>query len=87
MNKIRLVIGGARSGKSSLAEQHAKASNLPVTYIATAQAFDDEMQQRIAQHQADRPEHWRLIESPLLLAKPSHQQYQRVRPVSKVSVF
>ena len=69
MNKIRLVIGGARSGKSSLAEQHAKASNLPVTYIATAQAFDDEMQQRIAQHQADRPEHWRLIESPLLLAK------------------
>lgn len=69
MNKIRLVIGGARSGKSSLAEQHAKNSNLPVTYIATAQAFDGEMQQRIAQHQADRPGHWQLIESPLLLAK------------------
>ncbi len=69
LNKIQLIIGGARSGKSSLAESYAKSSNLPVTYIATAQAFDSEMQQRIAQHQADRPEHWQLVESPLLLAK------------------
>lgn len=69
MNKIKLIIGGARSGKSALAERYARSSNLPVTYIATAQAFDNEMQQRIAQHQADRPEHWQLIESPLLLAK------------------
>ena len=69
MNKIQLIIGGARSGKSSLAEQYAKASNLPVTYIATAQAFDVEMAQRISQHQADRPQHWALIESPLLLAQ------------------
>jgi adenosylcobinamide kinase/adenosylcobinamide-phosphate guanylyltransferase len=69
MNKVQLIIGGARSGKSALAEGYAKSSNLPVTYIATAQAFDSEMQQRIAQHQADRPDHWQLIESPLLLAK------------------
>ena len=69
MNKIQLIIGGARSGKSSLAEQYAKASNLPVTYIATAQAFDVEMAQRISLHQADRPQHWALIESPLLLAQ------------------
>ncbi|ARD45305.1 bifunctional adenosylcobinamide kinase/adenosylcobinamide-phosphate guanylyltransferase [Colwellia sp. PAMC 21821] len=69
LNKVQLIIGGARSGKSSLAEQYAKSSNLPVTYIATAQAFDAEMQQRIAQHQAERPEHWHLIESPLLLAQ------------------
>lgn len=69
LNNIHLIIGGARSGKSSLAERYAKSSNLPVTYIATAQAFDNEMQQRIAQHQADRPEHWQLVESPLLLAK------------------
>lgn len=69
LNKIHLIIGGARSGKSSLAERYAKSSNLPVTYIATAQAFDSEMQQRIAQHQAERPEHWQLVESPLLLAK------------------
>lgn len=69
MNKIQLILGGARSGKSSLAESYAKSSNLPVTYIATAQAFDSEMQQRIAQHQAERPEHWQLVESPLLLGK------------------
>ncbi|MGB2742207.1 MAG: bifunctional adenosylcobinamide kinase/adenosylcobinamide-phosphate guanylyltransferase [Cognaticolwellia sp.] len=69
MNKIQLIIGGARSGKSSLAEQYAKASNLPVTYIATAQAFDVEMTQRISLHQADRSQHWALIESPLLLAQ------------------
>lgn len=69
LNKVHLIIGGARSGKSSLAERYAKSSNLPVTYIATAQAFDSEMQQRIAQHQAERPEHWQLVESPLLLAK------------------
>ena len=69
MSKVHLIIGGARSGKSSLTERYAKSSNLPVTYIATAQAFDDEMQQRIAQHQADRPAHWQLIESPLLLAR------------------
>tara|TARA_R110000744_G_scaffold372_8_gene1346 strand:+ start:9466 stop:10137 length:672 start_codon:yes stop_codon:yes gene_type:complete len=69
LNKVQLIIGGARSGKSSLAEQYAKSLNLPVTYIATAQAFDAEMQQRISQHQADRPEHWQLLESPLFLAK------------------
>ena len=69
MSKVTLIIGGARSGKSSLAERYAKSSNMPVTYIATAQAFDSEMQQRIEQHQSERPEHWQLIESPLLLAK------------------
>ncbi|MCW8834392.1 MAG: bifunctional adenosylcobinamide kinase/adenosylcobinamide-phosphate guanylyltransferase [Colwellia sp.] len=69
MNKIHLIIGGARSGKSSLAEHYAKSSHLPVTYIATAQALDEEMQQRIMQHQAERPEHWQLIESPLGLAQ------------------
>lgn len=69
MNKIQLIIGGARSGKSSLAEQYAKSTNLPVTYIATAQAFDAEMRQRISQHQTERPKDWALIESPLLLAQ------------------
>lgn len=69
MIEIKLIIGGARSGKSALAERYAKSSNMPVTYIATAQAFDREMQQRINQHQSDRPNHWQLIESPLQLAK------------------
>lgn len=65
---IQLILGGARSGKSRLAEQIAKDSNLNVTYIATAQAFDVEMQQRIHHHQAQRPAHWAVIEEPLYLA-------------------
>jgi len=63
-----LILGGTRSGKSRLAEQHAQASGLPVTYLATATVEDDEMRARIAHHQAQRPEHWRLVEEPLALA-------------------
>ncbi|NLQ19166.1 hypothetical protein HGG82_16320 [Marinomonas sp. M1K-6] len=51
----QLVLGGVRSGKSRYAESLAKEVGLPVTYIATARAGDDEMQQRIQQHQAYRP--------------------------------
>ena len=65
---MQLILGGARSGKSRLAEQIAKDSNLNVTYIATAQAFDHEMQARIDHHQAQRPQHWTVIEEPLYLA-------------------
>lgn len=68
-----LILGGARSGKSRLAEQLAHDSGLEVTYIATAQAqfngtVDDEMAQRIAEHRARRPAHWHSIEEPLALA-------------------
>ena len=62
-----LILGGVRSGKSGLAEQLAAESTLPVTYIATAQPHDDEMQQRIAAHRARRPPDWTLIEEPLAL--------------------
>ena len=65
---IQLILGGARSGKSRLAEQKAKDSGLRVTYVATAQAYDDEMRERIQHHQADRPAEWGLIEEPLYLA-------------------
>ncbi len=63
-----LILGGMRSGKSRLAEQHAQQSGLSVTYIATATAQDEEMRQRIAHHQANRPGHWQLVEEPLALA-------------------
>lgn len=63
-----LILGGMRSGKSRLAEQHAQASGLPVTYLATATVDDDEMRARIAHHQAQRPDHWQLVEEPLALA-------------------
>ncbi len=63
-----LIIGGARSGKSRVAERLAAESGLPVTYLATAQAQDAEMTARIAQHQARRPAHWRTVEEPLALS-------------------
>lgn len=63
-----LILGGVRSGKSKLAEHHALASGLPVTYIATAAAEDTEMRERIAHHQAQRDTRWQLIEEPLALA-------------------
>lgn len=66
---LQLILGGARSGKSRLAEQTAIATQLAVTYVATAQALDPEMQNRIAHHQNQRPAHWSLIEEPLFLAK------------------
>lgn len=63
-----LILGGARSGKSALAEQLAEQSGLAVTYIATAEAGDEEMASRIVHHQARRPEAWQLVEEPLTLA-------------------
>ena len=65
---LQLILGGARSGKSRLAEQTAKESGLSVVYIATAQALDEEMQQRIQHHQQQRPSHWQLSEEPIFLA-------------------
>lgn len=70
--KKTLILGGARSGKSSLAEIIAKTSE-QVTYIATATAFDTEMTKRITLHQQQRPKDWRLIECPLLLCEALKQ--------------
>jgi adenosylcobinamide kinase/adenosylcobinamide-phosphate guanylyltransferase len=63
-----LILGGARSGKSALAERLASADGGEVVYIATAQAGDGEMQARIADHRARRPSHWHSVEEPLALA-------------------
>lgn len=65
---IEIIFGGARSGKSALAEQRARDSGLAVTYIATAQAGDGEMAARIAHHRARRPADWLCVEEPLQLA-------------------
>ncbi|TBV07061.1 bifunctional adenosylcobinamide kinase/adenosylcobinamide-phosphate guanylyltransferase [Phytopseudomonas dryadis] len=64
-----LILGGARSGKSRLAERLAEASGLEVTYIATSQALDGEMSSRILQHRQRRPPQWGLVEEPLQLAR------------------
>jgi adenosylcobinamide kinase/adenosylcobinamide-phosphate guanylyltransferase len=65
---IHLVIGGARSGKSTYAERQARESGLAVTYIATSEVRDAEMAERIAHHRNRRPPEWRTVEEPLLLA-------------------
>lgn len=70
--KSLFVLGGARSGKSrhaqAIAEAAAAASSGPLVYIATAQAFDDEMRDRIARHQGDRDARWQTVEAPTELA-------------------
>ena len=63
-----LIIGGARSGKSQLAECHARESGRPVTYFATAQALDGEMARRVEHHRARRPSGWACVEEHLHLA-------------------
>ncbi|UFH50520.1 bifunctional adenosylcobinamide kinase/adenosylcobinamide-phosphate guanylyltransferase [Pseudomonas sp. KNUC1026] len=75
---LQLILGGARSGKSALAERLA----LPlaeVTYIATSQPVDAELDERVRLHRARRPAHWALVEEPLdlagtlrRLARPDH---------------
>jgi adenosylcobinamide kinase/adenosylcobinamide-phosphate guanylyltransferase len=63
-----LVLGGARSGKSHYAQERAEALAGDLVFVATAQAFDDEMRDRIARHRADRGDRWSTIEAPLELA-------------------
>lgn len=67
--KTVLVLGGARSGKSGYAEKLGDALPGPHIYIATAQAFDDEMAKRISRHRADRAGHWQTVECPLELCE------------------
>lgn len=61
---LQLILGGARSGKSRLAEKLATDTQLPVTYIATSQPLDGEMNARVVQHRARRPTQWALVEEP-----------------------
>ena len=66
---IHLVVGGARSGKSKYALELAEQNPSGYVFIATAEAKDNEMAERIARHQADRKGNCRLIEEPLYLSK------------------
>jgi adenosylcobinamide kinase/adenosylcobinamide-phosphate guanylyltransferase len=63
MGRLTLILGGARGGKSTYAQKLARERSHNVTYIATAQAMDEEMRARIAIHQQERPGGWRTIEA------------------------
>ena len=62
MSKNTLIIGGARSGKSHFAQELALKSAQPVLFVATAEAGDEEMRQRIEEHQKARPATWETLE-------------------------
>lgn len=68
-NGLTLILGGARSGKSSFAEKIARDAGKSVLYIATATAGDEEMAERIRNHQALRPAHWQTLECPLNIGR------------------
>jgi len=71
-SKLTLVLGGARSGKSSYAQSMAQTTGKSVTLIATAQALDEEMSKRIQKHRAERSVTWETLELPVDIA--SHVQ-------------
>ncbi len=67
MGRMVFITGGARSGKSSFAQQQAEQNPGDLLYIAPAEIHDDEMRQRVKMHQAARGERWQLLEEPLWL--------------------
>ena len=69
LQKLTLVLGGAASGKSAFAEKLVSASGLARAYIATAEAWDPEMQRKIARHQEARGPGWRTLEAPREVAR------------------
>jgi len=70
-NPLYFILGGARSGKSDYALELARglAGDGPILFIATAQAGDDEMAERIARHRSERPGHWQTLEAPLHIGR------------------
>lgn len=70
---LTLILGGARSGKSAFAEAEVTSHPGPWHYMATAQAFDDEMRERIAKHRLDRADGWVTHEVPLDLTDALHE--------------
>jgi len=67
---IELIVGGARSGKSSYALSRAESGDASLTFIATAEAKDDEMMRRIERHRQERGPRWNLIEETHYISLP-----------------
>lgn len=70
MGKLILILGGARSGKSTFAEKLAQnLGGSEVMYLATAACLDEEMEQRVAYHRSSRPAEWKTVEETLKVAE------------------
>jgi adenosylcobinamide kinase/adenosylcobinamide-phosphate guanylyltransferase len=81
MGKMTLILGGARSGKSTFAEQRAKElGGDSVLYVATSETKDEEMHQRVEKHRAERPSAWGTLEASRNVAQALRQE----RSVTKV---
>lgn len=78
---VTLVLGGARSGKSAFAEKLVETASPERLYLATGQAWDDEMRRRISSHQARRGVGWKTVEAPIKLAEALVATTTAGRPV------
>jgi len=89
LRHCELILGGARSGKSRLAEQRALASGLQPVYLATASAGDAEMAGRIDHHRQRRAGEWLVVEEPLALANAllQHQHDERCLVVDCLTLW
>jgi adenosylcobinamide kinase/adenosylcobinamide-phosphate guanylyltransferase len=89
MNHSLFVLGGARSGKSRFAQARAEATGLDRLFVATAQAFDDEMRDRIDRHRDERGMLWDTIEAPIDLAPviDSHARPDRVMLIDCLTLW
>lgn len=82
MGRLILILGGARSGKSTFAEQQAKElGGDSVLYVATSEAKDEEMQQRVAKHRSERPPAWGTLEASRNVAAALRQERSAARVV------
>lgn len=83
-SKLTVLLGGVRSGKSKMAErlaaERSQDSAGGVLYVATSQAYDDEMRLRIARHQQSRPASWHTLEAPLNVAEHVADYLRRAEP-------
>jgi adenosylcobinamide kinase/adenosylcobinamide-phosphate guanylyltransferase len=82
MGRLILILGGARSGKSTFAEQRAKElGGDHVLYVATSESKDEEMQERVTKHRAERPPGWGTLEAPRNVAHALRQASPDARVV------
>jgi adenosylcobinamide kinase/adenosylcobinamide-phosphate guanylyltransferase len=82
MGKLILILGGARSGKSTFAEQKAKElGGDNVLYVATSEAKDEEMQQRVVKHRSERSSAWGTLEAPRNVAQAIHRDRTAARVI------